>query len=175
VGTDRGAELDTSPEGATFCARHPKVETYLRCGRCDTLICPRCLVQTPVGARCRVCANVRTLPTFNVTPVYFARGQAAALASGVVVGAIWAYLIPVFLGLFLAIFIGMGLGWAVSESVALATNRKRGLGLQVCAVMGVMLAFLLHWFLIGSSVVLFTDLLAAGIGAFFAASRLKIG
>ena len=41
--------------------------------------------------------------------------------------------------------------------------------------MGVSLAFVVHWALIGESVVLFTDLLAAGIGAFFAASRLKIG
>jgi len=175
VGTDRSAELDTEPEGATFCARHPKVETYLRCGRCDTPICPRCLVQTPVGARCRDCANLRTLPTFDVSPVYFARGQAAALGSGIVVGLIWAFLIPPFFGLFAIIFIGLGLGWAVSESVSLATNRKRGLGLQVSAVMGVMLAFLVHEFLSPADFAVGFNLIAAGIGAFFAASRLKIG
>ena len=33
------------------CATHPEVETGLSCGRCETLICPRCLVQTPVGTR----------------------------------------------------------------------------------------------------------------------------
>ena len=39
------------------CARHPSVETTLRCGRCETPICPRCLVHTPVGARCPDCGQ----------------------------------------------------------------------------------------------------------------------
>jgi hypothetical protein len=175
VGADRGVELEDRPDGATFCARHPRVETYLRCGRCDTPICPRCLVQTPVGARCRDCANVRTLPTFNVTPVFFARAQTAALVSGVVVGAIWAFLLPGFFGFYATIFVGLGLGWAISESVSLATNRKRGLGLQLSAVMGVALAWAVHQFLGPASFVSGLDLVAAAIAAFFAASRLKIG
>jgi hypothetical protein len=175
VGTDRGPELEHPAEGATFCARHPQVETYLRCGRCDTPICPRCLVQTPVGARCRDCANVRTLPTFDVTPVYFARAQAAALVSGLGVGAVWAFLLPHFFGLFFIVFLGFGLGWAVSESISLATNRKRGLGLQISAVMGVALAFLVREALSSGNFVSDLDLIAAGIGAVFAASRLKIG
>jgi hypothetical protein len=158
-----------------FCARHPRVETVLRCGRCDTPICPRCLVQTPVGARCRDCANVRTLPTFNVTPIFFARAQAAALASGLVVGAIWGFAIPAFFGFYAIIFIGLGIGWAVSESISLATNRKRGLGLQISAVMGVALAFLVREAVSPGAFITDLDLIAAGIGAFFAASRLKIG
>ncbi|MDA0256830.1 MAG: rhomboid family intramembrane serine protease, partial [Chloroflexi bacterium] len=36
----------------TVCERHPETETELRCQRCDTPICPRCMVQTPVGFRC---------------------------------------------------------------------------------------------------------------------------
>ena len=181
MGTDRSPELEERPDDVVFCARHPRVETVLRCGRCDTPICPRCLVQTPVGARCRDCANVRTLPTFNITPVFFARAQTAALVSGLVVGAIWAFLIPGFLGLFAVIFIGLGIGWAVSESISLATNRKRGLGLQISAVMGVALAFVVHEFLSPGTFIPGTfatsdlDLVATGIGAFFAASRLKIG
>ena len=41
---------------ATYCARHPSVETMLRCGRCDTPICPRCMVHSGVGIRCPDCA-----------------------------------------------------------------------------------------------------------------------
>jgi hypothetical protein len=115
------------------------------------------------------------LPTFHVSPVYFARGQAAALVSGIVCGAIWAYLLPSFFGFFMILFIGFGLGWAVSESISLATNRKRGLGLQISAVMGVALAFLVKEFLSPGSLVTDLDLIAAGIGAFFAASRLRMG
>ena len=180
MGTDSGARVEE--EGVTYCARHPQVETVLRCGRCDTPICPRCLVQTPVGARCRDCANVRRLPTIDVTPVYFARGMTAALISGLAVGAFLALFIGGFgfLGWF-SILIGLGVGWAISESVSLATNRKRGLGLQVCAVLGVLLAFLVLEFLDsgprvgpGAGVGAY-QLISAGIGAFFAASRLRMG
>jgi hypothetical protein len=77
--------------------------------------------------------------------------------------------------LFFVIFLGFGLGWAVSESISLATNRKRGLGLQISAVMGVALAFLVREALSSGNFVSDLDLIAAGIGAVFAASRLKIG
>ncbi len=39
------------------CARHPKMQTRLRCGRCELPICPRCTVYTPAGTRCRACAQ----------------------------------------------------------------------------------------------------------------------
>jgi hypothetical protein len=182
VGADRSLEIEQTPD-VVYCARHPQVETYLRCGRCNTPICPRCLVQTPVGARCRDCANVSRLPTFNVTPAFFARGMTAALVSGLVVGAIWAFFAgaTTFGGLFVIVFVGLGIGWAVSESVSLAANRKRGLGLQVCAVLGVALAYLVYEFLAPGTATPLAggparerfDILAAGIGAFFAASRLR--
>ena len=56
--------VDSAPSEpeALHCAAHPQVETYLRCGRCETPICPRCLIQTPVGSRCRDCAQIRKLP-----------------------------------------------------------------------------------------------------------------
>jgi hypothetical protein len=174
VGADRSAELEDLPDEATFCARHPQVETYLRCGRCGTPICPRCLIQTPVGARCRECANVSRLPTFNVTPAYFARGMTAAIVSGAAIGAFWAFITDgTSFGGFFIFFIGLGIGWAISEAVSLATNRKRGLGLQICAVLGVGLAYLLYEALGPGTAIHAFSLLAAGIGAVFGASRLK--
>ena len=77
MGADIRAELDDAAEDVVFCARHPRIETVLRCGTCGTPICPRCLVQTPVGAKCPTCAKVSKLPTFNVTPVFFARAMTA--------------------------------------------------------------------------------------------------
>jgi hypothetical protein len=181
LGTDRGPQLDES-EGATYCARHPDVETYLRCGRCETPICPRCLVQTPVGARCRDCANITRLPTFDVTPVFFARGFAAAMAAGLVVGGIWGGLKgPLGFGFIFAALLGLAAGWAVSEAVSLATNRKRGLALQICAIGGVGLAFLVQDFVAGDTAAFAGgfarqgDLILLIVGAIFAAVRLKAG
>lgn len=173
MGTDRSPELEATPDGAAFCARHPTVETYLRCSRCETPICPRCLVQTPVGARCRDCAKISRLPTIDVTPVYFARGMTAALVSGLIVGAAWAFVTPTLYSFIFALLIGAGIGWAVSESVSLATNRKRGLGLQICAGMGVVIAFLFQEFLSDRSFIPDTHIMAAVVGVLVAISRLK--
>jgi hypothetical protein len=173
------AETETRmTEGVTYCARHPQVETGLLCGRCGTPICPRCLVQTPVGARCPTCANVRRIPTVDVKPVYVVRALGAALAVGVVAGAFWGYATQGtrgFLGLFL-IFIAMGLGYVVGEAVSIATNRKRGQSLQAVAVVGVIVAYFTHN-LVGGLGLLpsgdFWGYIAVAIAAVYAASRLN--
>jgi hypothetical protein len=170
------AEPHTQDE-VVYCAKHPTVETVLRCGRCETPICPRCLVQTPVGARCRDCANVRTLPTIDVSPTFFARGLGAGIVAGALVGAIWGYATQGagFAGFFL-IFIAIGIGWAVGEAVSAATNRKRAAALQGCAVLGVVVAYLVHN-LVGDGVLLpagdLWGYLATGLAAIYASSRVR--
>ena len=166
-------------EAITYCARHPDVETGLRCGKCDTPICPRCLVQTPVGARCRDCANIRRLPTLDVTPVYYLRAQVAAIVAGLVVGWFWAY-VSGSRGAFgfLTFFIGLGMGWAISEAISLATNRKRGTTLQFCAAAGALIAFLTRNLVLGLGPLPQGDLaiwsyITAFIAGAFAVSRLK--
>ncbi|MCY4455281.1 MAG: rhomboid family intramembrane serine protease, partial [Chloroflexi bacterium] len=32
-----------------YCERHPRTETELSCGRCETPICPQCMVHAPGG------------------------------------------------------------------------------------------------------------------------------
>src|SRR3954464_2076957 len=66
------------------CAADPKVETGLRCGRCDTPICPRCLVMTPVGAKCRNCARLKPLPMFVAGPKHLAIACGVGLATGLI-------------------------------------------------------------------------------------------
>ena len=105
------------------CARHPSVETELACGKCGTPICPRCLVHTPVGARCRECANVRRLPTYSISAQIMARAAAAAAAGGAVLGGLWAVLFPFGLGFYFGLFLGAGLGYAVGEVVCIAAYR----------------------------------------------------
>jgi len=176
LGADAGAPLEQ--EDVTYCARHPQTETVLRCGRCDTPICPRCLVQTPVGARCRDCANVRRLPTLDVSPVYLARGAAAALASGVAVGAAWGFLLGdrLVFGFLVIIVIALAVGWPIAESVGIATNHKRGPTLQACAVVGVLIAYVVHNLVAGDAALQQRDQsgqIAALIAAAWAYFRLK--
>lgn len=175
MGADPSAPLDA--DDIVYCARHPQVETALRCGRCNTPICPRCLVQTPVGARCRDCANVRRIPTIDVSPLFVARGLGAALLSGMAVGAAWGWASGgrSFIGFFI-IFIAIGIGWAIGESVGLATNRKRSPVLQACAVVGVIVAYFVHNLVGGAGLLPQGDLwgyIATGLAAVYAASRLR--
>src|SRR5688572_5881248 len=123
---------------ATRCARHPGVETYLRCSRCDTPICPSCLVQTPVGARCRDCAGLRRLPTFHASKTLLVR---AFLAAGVT-GAVGALVIDLLRGFGFVLTIVLGL--LLAEAVSWAANRRRGPYFAWCAAGGAVIGMVLE-------------------------------
>jgi hypothetical protein len=120
------------------CARHPDIETDLRCGKCLAPICPKCMVQTPVGARCPKCAALKKLPVFEIPTIFYIRAIASGLATAAVVGAIWPF-IP--FGGFFLFFIALVVGYAIGEAVSLATNRKRGPGLQIIAGISVFVSY----------------------------------
>lgn len=158
------------------CAAHPDVETNLRCGKCGKLICPRCLVQSPVGARCPGCARLYRLPTYRVAARHYLRAALTASGMAVVCGVVWgvvgAFLPFILLGFLLA----AGVGYALGEVVGLSVNRKRGAGLAVIAGAGVALSYLVSilagGFPFGLINVLF-DLLALALGIFVAVTRLR--
>ena len=157
------------------CARHPKVETRLTCGRCETPICPKCMVMTDVGGRCPTCAPSRKLPQFEISPVYILRGLSAAVAAGAAVGFLWGTLLPGAFGFFI-IFIGIGLGYAIAEPIGWATNRKSGPALQVVAATGVVLAYAVRSFIAYDTVFPADDLfgyVALIVGAVVAVNRLR--
>lgn len=117
------------------CARHPDIETGLRCGRCETPICPRCMVMTPVGARCPDCAQLRRLPTFDVRPRHYAAALAAAVGVAVAIGVAWS-LLPIPRGS-AAFLLGLLSGVAAGEAVSRVVNRKRSRGLKAIAALAV--------------------------------------
>jgi len=120
------------------CARHPDIETDLRCGKCLQPICPKCVVQTPVGARCPKCAALKKLPVFEISTIFYMRAIAAGLATAAVAGAIWKF-IP--LGGFFLFFMALVVGYVIGEAVSLAANRKRGPGLQIIAGISVVVSY----------------------------------
>jgi hypothetical protein len=157
------------------CARHPKVETGLTCGRCETPICPRCTVFTDVGARCPTCAPARKLPQFEIGPLYLLRGGAAALLAGAGLGAVWGVILPGGIG-FLGLLLAAGLGYLIAEAVSLATNRKSGPPLQIAAAGGVVAAYLIHNLVAGNQLLPANDVfgyIAAIIAGAVAISRLR--
>jgi hypothetical protein len=162
------------------CATHPNVETELACGKCGKPICPRCLVHTPVGARCRECANLRKLPQYQISLGYLARATGASLVTGLILGGIWGLLVPFS---FFGLLAGLGVGYCVGEIVSISANRKFGPQLQAIAVAGVIVAFLVRDAVLASQIrnidtadLLRADMygwIAAIVGAVVAYGRLR--
>ncbi|MFF2366688.1 rhomboid family intramembrane serine protease [Streptomyces sp. NPDC058122] len=46
-----------SESAVTTCYRHPKVESHVRCTRCDRYICPNCMREAAVGHQCVECVK----------------------------------------------------------------------------------------------------------------------
>jgi len=168
------------------CATHPQVETNLRCGKCGKSICPKCMVQTPVGARCLDCARLYKLPTYQVSTKYYLRATGIGLGMALVCGIVWGVLewvIPIFS---FNLLWAPGAGYAIGEVVGLSVNRKRGKGLATIAGIAVPISYLVNlWFVsflfgIPFSPVLpfglfniLYNLLALALGIWVAVTRLR--
>lgn len=137
------------------CAQHPNVETELRCGRCDTPICPRCLVQSPVGARCKSCSNLGRPTIYRVGATDLGKGLAVSLGMGVAVGLVWGfvfqaiglagfYVTASIFGWILGFIIGTPLGYGFARLLDRVTGRKRGPRMQGVAVAGIAAAWLMY-------------------------------
>ena len=157
------------------CATHPDVETNLACSKCGKPICPRCLVQTPVGARCRDCARSDKLPTFTVQPVHYVKAIGAMLGTAIACGFIWAIIPFTAFNIMLAAVIG----YAIADLVSRSVNRKRGPVLAIIASCGVVVSYAItvilpfgHFFP-GFGPGFLYDFLAIIVGIIVAVNRLK--
>ena len=163
------------------CAAHPDVATNLRCGKCGKPICPKCLVTTPVGARCRDCAKLYRLPTYRVSSGYYLRAAGAAMGMAVVIGVVWGIIESYLPFRFFSIIIGAGVGYAIGEVVSLAVNRKRGVWLAfiggVAVVISYGITYLVDFFRFGfvsfEVYRLVFVLVAIGLGVYMAVNRLR--
>ncbi len=155
------------------CARDPEMQTALRCSRCDTPICPKCLIQTPVGARCKDCARISRSPIYTLTAGAAAKAAGASIVGGVVMGLIWGFVLLPFSFGFLSIFVGAGLGWAFTRLLELVTRRKRGPYVVGFAMMGIGIAWAMQpLFFVPLGIALY-GLVAVGVACYFAYQNLR--
>lgn len=133
------------------CTFDPDVETNITCANCDRPICPKCMVYTPVGVKCRDCVRQIGRAVAGPRPIYYVR----AAAAGLVVGPIGGVLLGVvgrmvrFGGLILV----LGLGMVIGEVISRAARRNTGPGLQAIAGGSAALAFLTAGYFTGVPVV----------------------
>ncbi len=159
----------------SYCPRHPDTPTKLRCSKCGTLVCPRCMVHSPVGVRCPKCGKPTRLPTYDVSVSHLARAILASLFLGVVGGLVAAMVVrPLLFGvLYMAAMAGFG--YVVGEGASQAANRKRGRTIQLVAVGGTLVGdAIIAYFAIAFSGSLGPfDLFAWGLAAYVAFIRLR--
>ena len=158
-----------------YCAEHEERPTNLRCSRCDRAVCPECMVQAPVGIRCREHGQPTKLPTYDVSTGFIARGVAAGVGIGVLGGLILGLagaLTNLFFIPYVFTLAMVGLGYLVGEGISRATNRKRGQPLVVAAVAGVFLAYVIILWFTGLQLDLF-GLLALAAAFFLAIQRVR--
>ena len=159
------------------CATHPDVETNLRCGKCGKPICPQCMVQTEVGARCPTCAQTQKAPTFSVPAKYYLRAVGAALVMAVVCGAVWGILELVIPFFSLNLLLAPAAGYIIGETTGISVNRKRSIGLAVIAGIAVIASYLITFLFLGRIPFglynILYHLLALGVGIFVTVTRLR--
>jgi hypothetical protein len=102
--------------------------TGLRCSRCGRPICPQCAVRTPVGLRCPDCAGVRGLPTYRTPASGLVRAATGGLAVAVGVAILWRFF-PDW-----EFYLCLLLGFGTVETMARLSGNKRGLDLQLTAI-----------------------------------------
>ena len=154
-----------------FCKRHSGVETSITCGRCGDAICPRCMVHAPVGVRCPDCGRTRPMPTFDVSPMFMARGIGAGVIVGVAGGVGASLAIRFFYFPYILALLIVGLGYLIGETISLSTNRKRGTRLKLAAGLSMLLGYTLITYLTGGMTFNTINLLAGGIGFYISISK----
>lgn len=135
----------STPAETVYCARHPETETGLSCSRCETPICPRCMIHVPVGIRCPDCADLRRPPMYELGTRDVLRGALTAAGVGLALGLAGAWLLPVrpfagFFSMLIAMLAGSGAGSVMAAVLTSATRGKRGLTIQLIAVGGLVIA-----------------------------------
>jgi hypothetical protein len=159
------------------CSYHPDVETNLSCGKCGKPICPKCLVQTPVGARCPDCAKTTKLPTFRLSTRHYLIASGTALGMALATGLVWGLLRGALPYIIANLIMAGGVGYAIGEVVGRAVNRKRGKWLALIGGAAVPLSYLssipFNMMLNYDRVFQPLDILAIAIGIFVAVIRLR--
>ncbi len=162
----------------SYCYWHPETETRLHCSQCRKSICTLCLVQVPVGIRCRECGRSEKLPTYNVQPTYYFRAVAVAFGVALAGGILWLMLNRLFGGVpFISSIFGLAVAYAIGELISLTVNRKRGIGLAWIAGGAMVIAYFISGgiiYLLSSNYIgVLFSLLFLAVAIYTASSRVR--
>lgn len=114
------------------CAFHPGVETEVSCSECGRAICPKDMVETPVGYKCPICAKPARSQYVVVKPGQLLRASLVGGAVGIFGGVIVAF-VPIL------ILSGLLWGVATAEATRRASGGHREWAVGIVAVVAIVL------------------------------------
>ncbi|MSQ08288.1 MAG: hypothetical protein EXR57_00395 [Dehalococcoidia bacterium] len=163
---------------ANFCPRNPGVETNLRCGKCGMFICPKCLVQSPVGARCPDCAKPIKNPAFSPSRrdmlLAIGAGLGVAVGLGAMLGVAVEGLAGITYGYEVGVLVGQAaIGYVIGVTVYRVARNKRSRGLQYAGGFIAFVAYTAALFVYPAFGTHILALLGLGVGVYVAMGRLK--
>ncbi len=159
--------------GSIGCHWHPTVQTRLSCSQCQRPICTDCLVQVPVGIRCRECGRAQPLPTFDVRPASYARATITA-AIIAIAGVVLTILVAQLIGGLAFVVMPLAIGYATGEIVSRVVNLKRSRGLMYITGGTVALAVIVSLFLLDFRLLELWGVLATVGGVMVAIARVRL-
>jgi len=129
------------------------------------------MVQTLVGPRCPNCANLKRLPTYEISLRQYLIAVGVGVGVAAAAGFVWALIWNAIHFLFLSLLIAAGIGYAIGEVISLSTNRKRGPGLQVIAGISVVVSFAVYYLFVPWFS--FYTIIGLALGIVIAVARLR--
>mgnify|MGYP001159416944 FL=1 len=131
------------------CNKHPKITTKLKCHRCETPICPKCLVQSDVGFKCIDCHKL-SLPNINTISYPI---QSILITTMCIIGALSGIFIKliqilIILPAIIHIIYWLALGYMLSTISSKIAKGKRSIRLVWITSMGIAFSYITsQWFL----------------------------
>lgn len=112
---------------ATFCYRHPNVETGLRCNRCGKPICAKCARKTPVGFRCPDCIREQQDKFYSGNTLDYLIAAVIAFPASLLAAAGFTYILGGlgFFIIFIAFLLAPAAGGLIAEAVRWGVKRRR--------------------------------------------------
>ena len=150
------------------CYKHKSQTTNLSCATCESSICIKCVIHTPTGIKCKNCANLKKIPTFEITPVYFIRGIISIMIT-LTLFTIGLYFLNSYIisGVFINLLAIIVLGFLIGQTLSFSVNYKRGKFLKLIAIISFITGIIL--------IIVINKLLLINLFSIYGAASIIIG
>ena len=112
--------------------------TRLSCSSCGKPVCPKCMINSAVGYKCKECVERTLIHIEKITIKQYILGALVGLIVGTILGYAWAYLIK--FGFFITLLVAYVVGFGISKAISKVIGNKIGIKIQIVAAVIVIIS-----------------------------------